>query len=38
MAAPYEEYERMYDGLTECHRQGLDRIIALARENANGRG
>ena len=35
---PYEEYERMYEGLTSVIDQGLDRIIELARENANGRG
>jgi protein-tyrosine-phosphatase len=35
---PLEEYERMYDGLTEVIDNGLDRIIALATENANGRG
>ena len=35
---PLEEYERMYDGLAEVIDNGLDRIIALATENANGRG
>lgn len=35
---PYEEYERMYEGLTDVIDQGLDRIIELAKENANGRG
>lgn len=35
---PYEEYERMYEGLTEVIDKGLDRIIELAKENANGRG
>jgi len=34
----YEEYEWMYEGLTSVIDQGLDRIIELARENANGRG
>lgn len=35
---PFEEYERMYAGLTEVIDAGLDRIILLAKENANGRG
>lgn len=35
---PMDEYERMYDGLSEVVDNGLDRIIELARENANGRG
>lgn len=35
---PYEEYERMYEGLTSVIDQGLGRIIDLATENANGRG
>lgn len=35
---PTEEYERMYLSLSEVIDGGLDRIIALARENANGRG
>lgn len=35
---PLEEYERMYNGLSEVIDSGLDRIIDLARANANGRG
>lgn len=35
---PLEEYERMYEGLAEVIDNGLDRIIELAKENANGRG
>ncbi|MEZ4538701.1 MAG: low molecular weight phosphotyrosine protein phosphatase [Chloroflexota bacterium] len=35
---PLEEYERMVDGLTEVIEDGLERIIVLAKENANGRG
>ena len=34
---PMEEYERMYEGLREVIDGGMDRIIALARENAGGR-
>jgi protein-tyrosine-phosphatase len=34
---PVEEYERMVVSLEEVFDRGLDRIIALARENANGR-
>lgn len=35
---PLPEYERMYDGLSQVIDDGLDRIIAIARKNANGRG
>lgn len=35
---PLEEYEQMYTGLTEVIDAGLERIIALAKEQANGRG
>ena len=35
---PLEEYERMYEGLAEVIDNGLDRIIELAKQNANGRG
>jgi protein-tyrosine-phosphatase len=31
---PLEEYERMYDDLSEIIDEGLDRIIALASQNA----
>lgn len=33
---PFEEYQRMYSNLSEVIDKGLDRIITLARENANG--
>lgn len=33
---PIEEYQRMYVGLVELIDAGLDRIILLAQQNANG--
>lgn len=33
---PLDEYERMYVGLSDVIDQGLDRIIDLAKERANG--
>lgn len=35
---PLEDYEDMYSGLTEIIDGGLDRIVTLAKGNANGRG
>lgn len=34
---PYVEYQRMYDELARVIDAGLDRIVALASQNANGR-
>lgn len=35
---PLEDYEHMFSGLSEVIDGGLDRIVSLAKENANGRG
>lgn len=35
---PLEDYEDMYSGLVEIIDGGLDKIVTLAKANANGRG